>query len=246
MTMDVMELMASWPTVSRYEHGALVHTHCMLPSGSTVNVFVQPTIDGFVATDHGAAFSDARSSGVVPDDHIRSVRSKVEARGLRLDGGQIWSPKVNRDEVPMAAILVANAAKEVAEYLVTEDRRPGRTDIAELLPRLLMSQWGSRVVKEGLSLRGKSAKLYTFRNVIELPAGTKAIFDPVSHNANSINARVVVNLDVQGAHLEGINPHIVYDDRDAWRPEEISLLKTAGAKTVPFSQTHKYLARLAA
>ncbi len=243
---EIMELMASWPTISRHEHGALVHTHCLLPSGSTVNVFIQPSVDGFVATDYGAAFSEARASGVVPDRHIKSVRRMIDARGLRLNDGQIWSPKVHRDEVPMAAILVANAAKDVADYLITQDRQQDRPDIAELLAKILVRRCGSRVVKDGLSLRGKSTKIYRFENVIELPSGMRAIFDPVSHNANSINARVVVNLDVQGANSEGVMPHIVFDDRDKWRPEEISLLKSAGAKTVPFSQTENYLAKIAA
>jgi hypothetical protein len=245
-TVDVMELMATWPTISRHEHGALVHTHCMLPSGPTINVFVQPSVDGFVASDHGAAFSEARASGVVPDLYIKSIRRSLETRGLQLISGQIWSPNVRRDEVPLATIQVANPTKEKAEYLVSRERVDARPSISELFPKLLLRKWGSNVVKEGIALRGKSDKLYKFDNVVILKSGIKAIFETVNHHANAINARVVTSLDIQAANPSGVSPHLVFDDRDRWLPEEIALLKTADVPTVPFTHAERYLDKLAA
>ncbi len=113
-----MELMAEWPTMTRTEHGALVHTHCMMPSGATVNVFVQPAIDGFLVSDNGAVLGEISGTGV-SDEHVdRHVSRIAKQRGLRFHEGSIFSPKVSASEVPLAVILVANVAKDAADYVI--------------------------------------------------------------------------------------------------------------------------------
>ena len=162
-THEIMEVMATWPVMSRTEHGALVHTHCMMPSGATVNVYVQPATSGFVVSDAGAALSEAHGSGVETRPFLRAVEKRLKARGLSLRAGQIFSPEVGKDGVPLAVIVVANAAKEIGEFLVSQPVRSIRPTIAEMVATLLAKKCPDKIDAGPVVIRGLSEKSYTFR-----------------------------------------------------------------------------------
>jgi hypothetical protein len=70
------------------------------------------------------------------------------------------------------------------------------------------------------------------------------IIDAVAHDASSINARVVANLDIKSVGDPLIDQRIVYDDQEEWTPADLNLLQV-GAPAIPFSRSEEVIYRLA-
>jgi hypothetical protein len=91
---------------------------------------------------------------------------------------------------------------------------------------------------------GHSNKPHKFAKVL-LPNGRRLIVDPAAHDASSINARVVSNLDVRAIRDPLLEQRIVYDDKEDWTPADLNLLQV-GATVVPFSRSSEVIRRIAA
>lgn len=241
-TVDLMELMASWPIVTKTEHGALVHTHCLMPSGSTVNVLVQPAIRGIVVSDNGAAHKEAISHGVFLSDHERSVQSRLAAKGLTLKKSQIFSPEVGLDEAPLAVIVVANAAREIAEMLLDAPKPSRRTPVSSIISTILRTKYAAHVPGKELIIAGKSKKKYSFENVLVYPA-KKVLFDSVSNSPVSINARTLANVDIRKLNDYSVVQTIVFDDNENWTTEQLDIL-SFGATPIALSDAEKAIRRI--
>lgn len=219
-----------------------VTTHCMYPSNGLVAVCVFGGRDTAMITDGGGALSEALSAGILtrPADHL--IEHLVAGQGLEFRSGTICSPRVPMDAVPMAILLVANAAKEVAQWLYDHSKLKRSRDFKKVLSEFLRNKFDDRLTHDTL-ITGKR-KQHRFANVITFRSGTLLIIDPVANEASSINARVVANLDVQQAENPLIEQRIVYDDQEDWAPSDLSLLGI-GAKVIPFSRSQEVIERIA-
>jgi hypothetical protein len=92
---------------------------------------------------------------------------------------------------------------------------------------------------------GHSNKPHRFANVVSFSNGKRLIVDPVAHEASSINARVVANLDVKANNDPMLEQRIVYDDEEDWTAADLNLLQV-GASAIPFSRSEEVIERLAA
>lgn len=239
-----MELMASWPLITRTEHGVLVHTHCLMPSGSTVNVLVQPGTRGVVVSDNWSAHNEALAHNVYLGDHERSVQPRLNAKGLSLNSGQIFSPQVGLDEAPLAVIIVANAAREIAEVLLDAPKPSRRTPIASIISGILRKKYTQFVPNKEISVTGKSKKRYRFENALIFPS-KKILFDSVINNPAAINARTLANVDIRENKDSSILQNIVFDDQEDWTTEQLEILRF-GATPIALSDAERAIKRIAA
>jgi hypothetical protein len=230
--------------ITPVEDGLRVSTHCLYPSNGAVTLTVRGNGNEFVISDDCGALDELSSSGDRKRPSDRQIRSIIKNQGLKVKDGAIYSPVVPLDAVPAAIILVANAAKVVAEWGYAHIRftitRNFKTDLAELLQRHF-----NESLKCDLPIIGESNKRHKFRYVIYLPEDRKLLIDPVVNDPSSINARVVANIDVRMAKDPSIVQYIVYDDAVEWLSSDLRLLRV-GAPTLPFSEVETTIDRFAA
>ena len=91
---------------------------------------------------------------------------------------------------------------------------------------------------------GASDKAHKFANVVSFANGNKLIVDAVANDPQSVNSRVVANLDVKSKNDPRIAQRIVYDDEDDWLRADLNLLNV-GATVVPFSRAQEVIQRVA-
>ena len=231
-------------TITPIDTGVSVTTHCLYPSNSAVSVSVRMNLDSFVVSDDGEAVREAESSGLRLDEIDRKIKRIVKHQGLLVKKGVIFSPRVQLEAIPAAILLVANASKDAAGWLLDNSAfgmpRNFKKDVADLLNRYFHSN-----IKHDETIIGQSNKPHRFGHVIYLSEQRKALIDPVTNDPASINARVIANLDVKMLHDDKIIQRVIYDDLVDWSAADINLLEI-GATPIPFSRAAKEIERLAA
>jgi len=197
-----------------------------------------------VVSDDGGALSEISSAGIHGRPADRQIRSAVRMHGLKVKDGIIYSPPVPLSMVGAAIVIVANAAKEVADWGLQHLRYSVPRNFRQELALLLHSRFNENL-KTDLPVVGASNKQHRFGHVIYLEHDAKILIDPVVNDSSSINARVVANLDVKMLNDEKTKQVIVYDDNQDWTSSDLNLLKV-GAPIVAFSLVGRELEKLAA
>jgi hypothetical protein len=219
-------------------------THCLYPSNNAVAVAVRGGGSEFVISDEGGAMIELSETGFSDRLTDRQLVSFVKPQGLKVRDGAIYSPRVPREALPGALLLVANASKEVADWgtqhLKFRVKRSFKADLA-----LLLDHYFHDNLKHDAKIIGASNKPHKFGHVIHLSGERQLIIDPVVNDGSSINSRVVANMDVRLAKNPNVLQLIVYDDTTDWQSSDLKLLEL-GAKTVGFSRAESTIRRLAA
>lgn len=223
--------------------GVAVVTDCLYPSNGVVQVIVRGAGDKYIVSDEGGALREASAAGADLDRSASRFSRAVKMQGLQLDHGVIRSPFVSLETVPVAIVLVANASKELADHVFETWRLPKARNFKQLVKLLLRSEFSGDKIKEDVLL-GNSNKPHAFDNVILLPGGRTLVVDPVMKDPNSINSRVVANLDVQAANHPGIIQRLVYDDEDHWRADDLSILQVSKVPVIAYSKSAVALRQL--
>ena len=225
--------------------GVAVTTHCMYPSNNLVRVLVCGGGDSFVVTDNGGTMFELRTSGVPVQSARLKMHNFLGNRGLMFDQGVITSESVSSDFLPTMILMVANASSELAYWTLANAKWKPQRAFKEVVRELLEQTFVLNQPRE-VEILGASKKRHKFENVIELSTGRRLIVDAVVHDASSINSRVVANIDIHNANIDGLDQRIVYDDEDEWPVADLTLLKIGGAAVVPFSKSRSVMERFAA
>jgi hypothetical protein len=233
--------LADLTSVELVSDGIRVTTHCMYPSNGLIRVTVRGGKESVVVSDDGGAAGEALAAGIPVGEHTRPLSQLVKGQGLIISDGVILSPRMPAEGVVLGILHVANASQEVARWLFEHTKIRHTRDFRLLLSDFLVKRFDGSVVQE--TIIGHSRKPHKFANVIRLSGGRRLIVDPVAHEASSINARVVANLDVRSTNDPLIEQRIVYDDEEEWKPADLNLLQV-GATVVPFSQSSSVIERL--
>lgn len=219
-----------------------VVTHCLYPGNSFVQVVIRGGVNTFLVSDEGNAFRELSAAGVEVQKPDALVRHLIAECGLSIRDGVISSPMVTEESLAISVALVANASRDVARWLFSHAKIKKERDFKAVVQQFLKVRFDDQVKHE--TVVGASNKVHKFDNLIALPGGRRIIVDPVVHDANSINARLVANLDVRSAGYSDLEQRIVYDDDSEWKPDELNLLQI-GATVVPFSKAPQVFSRLA-
>lgn len=223
-----------------FENGVLVNTDCMYPSNGVVQVTVMGAGSSYFVTDRGGAVRVAESAGANISNPARLGSKVLKKQGLHFSNGAIISPQVTLENIPAAILLVANASKELADSIFESYRIARDRNFKEIVKKLLTKEFADSEVKEG-TIVGSSNKPHSFDNVIIFLDGSRLLVDPVLRDANSINSRLVANMDVHSAAHPKLIQRIVYDDEDDWQSADLGLLGIGGVPVIPFSKSERAL-----
>lgn len=221
--------------------GVHVTTQCLYPSNTFVRIFVRGGDETFFVSDEGGAIRDVESAGAWLEKPDRLIAPIVSPFGLKSFNGIVASREISTSDLGIAIAIVANASKNVAEYLFSHLKVKPTRNFKEVLSAFLRTSYDDAVREE--TFVGQSNKAHKFENVIVLH-GKKLVVDPVINDRSSINARLVANMDLKAAKHEGVEQRIIYDDRENWQPEDLNLLQV-GARVVPYSKAPQVIQRLA-
>lgn len=239
----IQEALAEISAFSEVQNGVRVNTHCLYPSNAPVRVLVWGAGDSYTVSDEAGAFREALLAGGEVDYSDRKFSKALAAQGLRMKDGAILSSSVTRDALATAIVLVANASKDTADYIFEHWSVGRQQKFRHLLKEMLRVEFEKQVHEQ--SFLGESNKPHKFENVLRFMNGSQLLVDGVARDVNSINARVVANLDVKKAGHPNLEQRIIYDDEDDWRSDELTLLQISGVALVPFSKSEIVLKRLA-
>ena len=224
--------------------GVCVTTHCMYPSNGLVQVTVRGGVGTVVVSDDGGALGEALSAGIPIKDYNRTLSYLIKDQGLSITDSVIHTARIPISAAPIAILHVANASQEVARWLYDHMKIKRTRDFQIALADFLKKTFDDRVSHNAVIV-GHSNKPHRFANVVSFPNGKRLIVDPVAHEASSINARVVANLDVKANNDPMLDQRIVYDDEEEWTAADLNLLQV-GANAIPFSRSEEVIERLAA
>jgi hypothetical protein len=245
MALEVVKshLMAALPVPEETEKGIRVTTHCMYPSNGLVRVYVNSGKETAIVSDEGEAVGEVLAAGIEVTDITKVARNLIADQGLLMRGGIIHTPKMPIEAIPFAVPLVANAAKEVAQWFYDHKKIKRARDFRKMLADFLNAAFREQVVRDD-KIVGASNKPHKFANVVRFANGRKLIVDAVARDPSSINSRIVANLDIRTIANPLIEQRIVYDDADSWSAADLNLLNV-GATVVPFSKAEHVIARVA-
>jgi hypothetical protein len=225
------------------EDGVIVTTHCMYPSNGLVRVVVRGGENTIIATDDGGAMEEATGAGIAFRDYNRQLSHLIKDNGLLISEGVIRTPKMPIEAAPLAVLHVANASQEIARWMFDHAKIKRTRDFKALLADFLAKRFDDRVDHNAIIV-GHSTKPHKFANVVNLGHEKRLIIDPVAHEASSINARVIANLDVKAVEDPNIIQRIIYDDEESWSPADLNLLQV-GAPVIAFSKASQVIERIA-
>lgn len=220
-----------------------VTTHCMYPSNGLVRVYVRAGTETIMVSDEGEAVGEVLSAGIEVADINKLARHLVVDQGLLIRGGIIHTPRLPMEAMPVAVPLVANVAKEVAQWFYDHKKIKRARDFRKMLSDYLEDVFSEKLVKDE-RIVGASNKPHKFANVVSFPNGHRLIVDAVAKDPASINSRIVANMDIRSNKNPLIDQRIVYDDSEGWSSADLNLLNV-GAPVVPFSKAPDVIARLA-
>lgn len=233
----------TFPAPEVTKNGVRVTTHCMYPSNGLVRVYVKAGIETTTVSDEGEAVGEVLSAGINVTGVNKLVRHIVAAQGLLIEGGLIHTPRIRIEAMPIAILVVANAAKDVAQWFYEHKKIKRSRDFRKMLADYLETAFSDRLNKDD-RIVGASNKPHKFANVVSFPNGRRLVIDAVMKDPASINSRVVANLDIRSNKNPLIDQRIVYDDAEGWSSADLNLLNV-GAPTVPFSKASDVISRLA-
>ena len=132
--------LAPFNQVHPLENGAAISTHCLYPSHSAVQVLVRGAGESFYVSDGGGAIREAELAGATFGKSDNKYLRLIEKQGLVMERGVIGTKAISLDMVPTAILLVANASKEVADFIFSTWRVAKPRDFKELVRELLSRQ----------------------------------------------------------------------------------------------------------
>ena len=245
----IKEMMQPMTVVTQVDGGIRIGTHCLYPSNGTVAVSIRKQMDSYVISDDRGAVNEANGSGLqfhrLSLANIdKKLKHIIKNQGLLVKDGVISSPRVPLEAIPAVVLLVANASKDAADWMLGNMKftvsRDFKKNVADLLERHFNTN-----LKHNEEIVGHSNKAHNFTNVIYLSGQRELLVDAVTNDTASINAKVIANLDIKLLQNPQIIQHVIYDDSVEWKSADIKLLEM-GARPLPFSKAVHVIERLAA
>jgi hypothetical protein len=238
------DFVRSWQLCRLVDDAYRVSTLVQMPSGSIIELAVRQHGEHWVVSDSGSAIEEATKAGIDKPSVGLNIRRAIRLKGLQFADGRIESPPVPMESLQAAAIAVANTSRDVAEAFILIGRDEREYSLDRRARNLLIHRFHTWVSAKPVIVRGQSEKEHRFDTAVILPNGKKVLVDAVNHHANSINSRVVANLDVKQLEDPSIIQRIVFDPLEEWRPEDLKLLKV-GATPVALPQLARSIERVA-
>ncbi len=242
----IMDGLANWPQPIVEGSTVIVPTHCLYPSRTVVNAFVDGGHSSAVVSDGGGALGEARSLFGDQAKLFKVLRQHAREWGLSVgkQNGWLYSQAVSLDQISSMIAVVASASRDAARALVSISAPKPNADWVEDFARSLVFDFGSNVSRN-VQLVGESTKTHRYDFVIRLPGRASLVIETVRPDPNSINSAIVHQLDLRKNKSPEIQQRIVYNEAESWAASSLALLEV-GAPTVAYAEAINVIKRLAA
>jgi hypothetical protein len=173
---------------------ARLSTPLLYPGGGMIGVEISRLRDGFLVTDAGGA---RREAGMLGGERtfMRIAGDVAQRYGVRFDHNMIFDVEIAEDELVVAVISVANAAKSAVETTAMHLAATEHSDYRAMLWHRLERIYEPKLISRNRPVRGSSDE-WKFDAVVSI-GSTLALFELVSPHANAVSSAVTKFLDIR-------------------------------------------------
>ena len=173
---------------------ARLSTPLIYPGGTMIGVEISRLRDGFLVTDAGGA---RREAGMLGGERtfMRIAGEIAQRYGVRFDQNMIFDLEVENDDLVVAVISVANAAKSAVETTAMHLAATEHSDYRSMLWDRLERIFEPRLISRNRPVRGSSDE-WKFDAVVAVGSSV-ALFELVSPHANAVSSAVTKFLDIR-------------------------------------------------
>jgi len=206
----------------------------VLPDGDFVNITVTEDTDGYLVHDSSSAVMSLASMGVKTSSDTRKRFIPLASRfGCEVADGRVFR-RVSREQVGVASVMVANAARSIAD-IALETRRRIEQDFRHTVAEKIKEIVGDRA-RFNEEVTGASGRKYHVQNVI-LDAALKS---PIAYieslaSRSAVSSHFVEFFDIRKAD-ERMRLTSVYDENGDFRETDTFLLGNV-SEVVPYMRT---------
>jgi hypothetical protein len=180
--------------VSTRDGVARISTPVLFPSGTKIGVEISHHRDGFLVSDMGGAALEADMAG--GGRQFGRIAAEVAQRyGVRFDQRMLFDLEVPRNELTVAVVSVANAAKSAVEATIMQVAARETIDLRSILWTRLDRVFGGPQVQHEIKVRGSSDD-WTFDAAVQSSRGL-TVFEIVNPHANAVASAVTKFLDIR-------------------------------------------------
>lgn len=196
----------------------------MMPSGASIEIFMQPDHEFLKLHDNGAAFDELARTG----REIRStvgLRRLVEASGCRLsENGQIFLDRLEPEKVGVGFAILADCSLRSAHYLIEHSTIMKRVALDARVKEALLARFPDG--RPNWTVQGaKRQHRFDFGVLLD---GETVVVQTVTPDSSSISSAIVKGLDARAAPNTKVRPVLVYDADDHWSGENLAMLAYGG------------------
>lgn len=170
------------------------------PSGSSVVVEIEQNGDKIWVSDMGMGLVEAEMMAA-QDSYQSLARKKAEEFGIAYDNRAmfvLWAPATRLEG---AIVCVANASAQAASDAVRHASEVQVKRQAEAVFDRVKRVFGERIVSRSVEIRGRRTA-WEAHNVVVFPNAHRAIFEPMTKNANSVSSKFLMFSDLQESGLD--------------------------------------------
>lgn len=187
------------------------------PSGSSVVVEVEQKNNRVWVSDMGAGLLEAEMMAA-QDSYQSLARTKAEEFGVQFDNSAMFALWVPLGRLEAAIVCVANASAQAAADAIRHvSEQQSRRQSALVFDRVSEIFFGSRRVVRSTEVRGKRTA-WKAHNVVLFSDAHRAIFEPMTMNANSISSKFIMLSDLREAG-EALSLNVVVEDIKSMDPK---------------------------
>jgi hypothetical protein len=234
---QIQDAVRSLIVAEETNRGVEVSTPVAYPGGDLVNVIVENRNGGLIVHDGGFAASRLALAGVALTKHVVVRLAEYARRFECIFENRRVTASASLDSLEFSVAMVANASRSVADYAL-EIRKHAEADFRAVVFDALREIVGDRLKTSDFV--GKSGRRYRLSAVMrkngdEAPL---AFIAPIaSHSTVPHNFAMLYDL---GQLYSEVSRQAVYDETADLRPEDKSLLRSAGEVYALSEARHRY------
>jgi len=165
------------------------------PSGSSVVVEVEQNADRIWVSDMGMGLVEAEMMAA-QDSYQSLARAKADEFGVGYDNSAMFVLWVPSGRLEAAIVCVANASAQAAADAVRSAAEATHRKQSSVVFERIKSVFGARMVSKSVEIRGKRSS-WEAHNVVLFPDAHRAIFEPMTMNANSVSSKFLMFSDLR-------------------------------------------------
>ncbi len=181
------------------------------PSGASVVVEVEQNSDRIWVSDMGKGLVEAEMMSA-EESYQRLARAKADEFGVGYDNSAMFVLWVPADKLEAAIVCVANASAQASADAVRHAVEAQSRSQSDAVYERIIDVFGKRTVSRSIEVRGRRLS-WSANNVVFLRDTRRAVFEPMTKNANSISSKYLMFSDLRDSEVSIYSLNAVVEDK---------------------------------